>query len=429
MGRYMLTGLQRWFDGVVERKLVQFSGRFAEYFGAPASSSGEPVSTESALRVTAFLRGCLVIADGLAQLPVVLHRRVAGGVEPAIDHPLHDLLAYQPNSQMDPTEWVRITVFHAAATGQAVSWRNVLGGQLRELWPIRPEYLSVDVRQDLELQFRLQFENSATALGTRADVFHLRGPSWDGFEGLDPVHVGRDALGLAQATERSQAGLHKNGVKTTGLFTIEGRPTEEQRAGIREAIRSLYAGGENAGRPVLATSALKFQPVTMTGVDAQHLDTRKHQIEEIARLLGVFPVMLGHAGDQSPTFASAEAFFAAHVRYTLQPWIKAFLAALNSQLLTIDERRAGLEFRMDTSELTRGSLADRTAYYQAALGSTGGPGWLTPDEVREDDGWNPRGFDRVFAPTGMAPLGDGGVPEAPAAAPGPQDTMPAAVGG
>jgi hypothetical protein len=108
--------------------------------------------------------------------------------------------------------------------------------------------------------------------------------------------------------------------------------------------------------------------------------------------------MLGHAGSNSPTFASAEAFFAAHVRYTLQPEIKAMTSALNAQLLTDEEWSAGYRFTMDTSELLRGSLKDRAEYYDRAIRG----GWMTRNEAREDDGWNPiDGLDKPLFPLNM----------------------------
>ena len=127
----------------------------------------------------------------------------------------------------------------------------------------------------------------------------------------------------------------------------------------------------------------------MTGVEAQHLELRKHQVAEIARFLRLWPIMLGLGGDESPTFASALEFMRAHVRFSLQPWLTSIVGSIQCQLLTREERREGYHVRIDTSELVRGSVQERTEYYKAALGTASSPGWLTQNEVREDDGWNP----------------------------------------
>jgi HK97 family phage portal protein len=380
-------------------------------WGIP-TKSGTDVSTVSALQVPAFFRGVMVIADGVAQLPVEIYRTLPSGKgsEPAVDHPLYDLLLHQASELQDSFQFFTTVLMHAAATGNAVAYKVVVADQVRELIPIRPESVSIDLTIPMmRKRFDVTFENGGYASLGADDVFHLCGPSWRPFKGLDPAVVGREAIGLARATEESQARLHSNGVRASGMFAPEGnvRLTKEQVDVLREQIHQTYGGLANAMKSIVSTGAMKYTPFTMTGVDAQHLETRKHQIEEICRVLGVFPIMVGHAGDQSPTFASAEAFFDAHVRYTLQRWIKALRSAINTQLLTQAERREGYHVRIDTSELTRGSLEARTRYYQAALGTNSNPGWLTPNEVREDDGWNPEeSLDHVMSPLTMAPAKD-----------------------
>lgn len=381
----MLTRLASWW---LERKAVGFSSSWVEaIFGGAKSNAGVQVSTSTALQQTAMLRAILVKAD-IAQIPLVLRRKVGKGAEDAVEHPLYDMMQHKPNAWMDGVEWVRTTIMHVAGAGQAVSYRNIDSkGRLRELIPVRPECVSIDVTNLMEMDYTLTLENGYQVRCGRDRVFHFRGPSWDGFHGLDPVSLGREALGLAQASEKSQAKLHENGVRSNGLFTLAGRPDQKEIDRVREMIMNTYSGN-NAGRPILASDALKFQQLSLSGTDAQTIQTRGFQIEEIARLQGVFTIMLGHAGDQSPTFASAEAFFGAHVRYTYQPLIRAFLAALNTQLLTREERAEGLHFEMDTAELLRGSLKDRAEYYKAAIGNASQPGWLSGNEIRIDDGWN-----------------------------------------
>ncbi|MBP7339102.1 phage portal protein [Niveispirillum sp.] len=396
----MLNRIKALFGGG-EAKDVSFAQSWMDaFFGGGETLSGEIVSTHSAVQVTAFYRGMMVIADGLAQLPLELYRKTGNGVEAAEDEDLYDLLSCKPNGSMNGAEWVHTTVMHAVATGNAVSWRNVVNGELRELIPVKPECTQIETRSDLDMRYTLTLENGRQIVCGRDEVFHLRGPSWNAVQGLDPVLLGREALGLAQVIARAQAASHKNGVKGSALFTLEGnhKPDDPSVKAIRELIQQIYSGADNKGKAILASAGLKFQQLAMNSKDSETLDTRKFQIEEIARLLGVFAIMLGHAGDQSPTFASADAFFEAHVRYTLQPWIGRLLAACNEQFLTREQRRAGMKFRMDTSELIRGSLSDRTEYYKAALGNGSQPGWLSPEEVRVDDGWNPVGDPRMSRP-------------------------------
>ncbi len=409
-----MAGLLRSLLRPVESKVVEFSSELMAALNGGwglETKSGAKVSVTSALQVTAFYRAVLVIAEGVAQLPIEIYRRLPSGrgAEPAKDHPLYDLLLHEPFEGLDSMSFWRTSLMHAVATGNSVAYRNVLNGQLRELIPIRPESVAIDHHSvTMRPTFNITFEDGRGVLVSADEVFHLRGPSWSHYRGLDPSAIGREAIGLARATEEAHARLHKNGVRPSGTLTAPGKLDQADINQLREMWNEVYSGPENIAKAAVLANGLEWKSLRMTGVESEHLDTRKHQIEEIGRLVGVFPIMLGHAGDQTPTFASADAFFAAHERYSLQPWIKAVVAAVNVQLLTRQERAEGYFCRVDTSEWSRGSLKDRAEYYKAALGTNSSPGWLKPNEVREDDGWNPddeADMDRVWQPATMAPVG------------------------
>lgn len=410
----LLSRLMALVSSADETKAVDFSPEFMAavngVWGVP-TNSGESVSIATAMRVTPFYRGMVAIAEGAAQLPIEIYkgRRNGKGAEPAYDHPLYEPLRYRPNLLQDSFQFWRTTLMHAVGSGDGVSYKNVVNGQVRELIPIRPELLSINVNnQFMVREYQIGFENGSTAIVGQKEVFHISGPAWSIEHGVDPTSIGREALGLAQATERTHAALHKNGARVSGVLETEQKLDKAQLDLLRAEWQRAYAGASNTGQTPVLQGGLKFTSVSQKGVDAEHLDTRKHQIEEIARILGIFPIMLGHAGDQSPTFASADAFLDAHVRFTLQPWFKAITMAVDTQLLTADERKEGYFCRIDSSELLRGSLKDRTDYYKAGLGTNSSPGWLTPNEVREDDGWNPNDepdMDKVWQPATMSPAG------------------------
>lgn len=394
-----------------EAKAVDFSAQLWSAinggWGLP-TKSGAQVSTSTALQVTAYHRALLVIAEGIAQLPIELHRRVGKGTEPATDHPAYDVLLNQANNLQDAFQFWRTILMHAAGAGNGVAYKVSVNGALREMIPIRPECVSINLPDRFNrVTYDLTFEGGDFATVDANHVLHLRGPSWSVYKGLDPSVIGREAIGLARSTEETHAQLHRNGARPSGVLESDQKLNKPQIDLLRAQWQESFGGVSNTGKTPILANGLKWSPTTMKGVDAEHLDTRKHQIEEIARLLGVFPIMLGHAGDQSPTFASADAFLEAHVRYTLQPWIKAVRSAIETQILTQDERRQGYYCRVDTSELLRGSLKDRTEYYKAALGTNSSPGWLTPNEIREDDGWNPSDdadMDQPWQPATMAPV-------------------------
>ncbi|WP_292675009.1 phage portal protein [Mesorhizobium sp.] len=393
-----------------EAKAVDFSPEMWSAinggWGLP-TKSGAQVSTSSALQTTSFHRGILVIAEGIAQLPVELHKRSKKGTEPAIDHPAYDVLLHRANNLQDSFQFWRTTLMHAAGAGNGVSYKVELNGQLKELIPVRPECVSINLPNQYNyVTYDLTFEGGGFATVGSDQVLHLRGPSWSPYKGLDPAVVGREAIGLSRSIEETQAKLHANGARPSGVLESEQKLNKAQIDLLRTQWQESFSGAAQAGMTPVTAGGLKWKQIALSGVDGEHLNTRKHQIEEIARLLGIFPIMLGHAGDQSPTFASADAFLEAHVRYSLQPWIKAVRSGVETQILTKDERAEGYYCRIDTSELLRGSLKDRTEYYKAGLGTNSSPGWLRPNEVREDDGWNPDEdpkMDEVWQPATMAP--------------------------
>ncbi|MBK5958100.1 phage portal protein [Rhodoplanes elegans] len=390
-----------------EVKAVEFSPELLSAiltgsWGGPAKS-GASVSTGSALQVAAWWRGINVIADGIRQLPVEIYRELPDGrgSEPAKDHPLYDVLRHKPNQHQSAADFWGTVLLHAAGAGRSVSYKNTVAGQVRELIPVRPDWAHVETLADMSLRYRVTFENSRSATLEQNEVFHLRGPSWDGVDGLNPVDLGREALGLAMATEESHARFHANGARPSGALVADKAakaldPAEIDR--LRAMFEEKYVGTANAGKPMILQGGLDWKQMQMTGVDAQHLETRKHQVAEIARVLRLWPIMLGLGGDESPTFASALEFMRAHVRFSLQPWLTSIKGAIECQLLTPEERREGYHVKIDTAELLRGSPQERAEAYKAALGTNSSPGWVSINEVREDDGWNPLEGDQFSRP-------------------------------
>jgi HK97 family phage portal protein len=161
---------------------------------------------------------------------------------------------------------------------------------------------------------------------------------------------------------------------------IDGILDEAGHKRLRAWISQHLAGSDNAGKPLILDRAAKYIQTAMSGVDAQHIETRKHQIEEICRHFRVIPIMVGYS-DKTSTYASAEQMFIAHVVHTITPWATRFEQSAEAALLNDD-----LDIKLDLKGLMRGAAKDRAEYYAKALGSGGSPAWMTPNEVREDDG-------------------------------------------
>jgi HK97 family phage portal protein len=230
-------------------------------------------------------------------------------------------------------------------------------------------------------------------------IWHVRGPSWAGFVGMDVLQMAREALGLSIATEDSHSRLHAKGVRPSGTYTVDGNLSPEQHKQLTAWIMKDLAGAENAGAPLILDRAAKWVSTAMTGLDAQHLETRKHQIEEICRFMGVHPQKVFHT-DKTSTYASAEEFSNAHREDTLGPWYARIEQSADLNLLTKQQRTQGLYFKFVANALMRASAQARAEYYAKALGSGGHPGWMTPDQVRALEEMNPMGGNAAKLPPG-----------------------------
>ncbi|MEI7704517.1 MAG: phage portal protein [Deltaproteobacteria bacterium] len=357
--------------------------------GEVPSKTGITVNANNALRVSAVLGCCRVLAEGIAQIPFKLtQERPDGSTKAARDHRLFDVLWRRPNDWMTSFEFRETLMYHAILSkgGFAIISRNI-HGEVLELLPLVPG--NVNVRQDSGRKVFFEVTDSAGTVGVfpRASILHIRGPSWDTVRALEVVRLAREAIGLSIATEESQALLHANGARPAGLLSYERPLTEDQQARIRKSWNKVYGGENKFGTAVLDLGA-KYSQLTMSGVDAQHIETRRHQVEEIARMMRVHPQMLGYH-EKSSTYASAEQFFTAHVVHGLGPWVERWEQACDRDLLTEEDRAAGYRTNLVVDGLLRGDAKSRSEFYKASLGTSSSPGWNTPNDIRRLENQDP----------------------------------------
>jgi HK97 family phage portal protein len=355
-----------------------------------STNSGVTVNFRTALQVTTFLSCARVIAEGAAQVPLKLFRpREDGrGADPATDYYLYPILYRRPNPWQTSFEFRETILFHLVLCSNAYVFKNVVGGRIVELIPLEPGLVSVSRNPDLSLRYTVNsVDGSPAKVFLQDQIWHLRGPSWNSWIGMEVIQLAKEAVGLSLALEQSHASLHKNGVQTAGVYSVEGNLDDVQHKRLTKWIADNHAGSLKAGTPLVLDRAAKWLQQQMTGVDSQHLETRKHQIEEICRAVRVFPQMVGHAGDQAPTFASAEQFFTAHVIHTLGPWYERLEQSIDVNLLA---DAGGIYAKHNVTSLLRGDSAARAAFYEKALGGARPEtAWMVKNEVRALEEMNP----------------------------------------
>lgn len=372
---------------------------FKSLFGWISTKSGASVNNTTALEVTVVLACVRVIAEGIAQVPFKLFQEVGRNINPATEHPLYRLLHRKPNPWMSSYDLRETMAIHAALTGNAVAYVNRMpgSGRILQIVPFRPNDVEIKRADNGEPIYIITGKDGTRKEFPRSVIWHWRGPSWDGAAGLEIIKYAREAIGLAMATEEAHAGLHKNGARISGTYSVEGSLTADQHKQLSGWIEKSYGGVGNAARIMLLDRAAKFSPQSMTGVDAQHLETRRFQIEEICRAFRVQPMMVGYS-DKSATYASVEQNLIAHVIHTMAPWYARIEQSADCQLLSDKEIDQGYYTKFIAEGLMRGAFKDTVE----SLTKLTTNGVLTRNEARAKLEFNPLdGLDQPLTPINL----------------------------
>jgi len=356
-----------------------------------SSNTGIAVNWKTALQASTAVACARVIAEGIAQVPFKLYReRPAGGMDTAKDHNLYELLYLKPNEWQTSFEFREQMGLHLAFMGNFYAYKvRGLRNKIVELLPFEPQFVTLK-RDGWERSYDVYTGNGKAMNVPSADMWHLRGLSWDGVQGLEGIKLAREAIGLALATEEHGSRLFSNGARPGGILSTKSNLTKEQRIELKSAWEEMQGGSANAFNTAILSGDLAYTSVAQTGVDSQHMEQRRFQVEEVCRHMRVMPIMVGNS-DKAATYASSENMFLAHVVHTLMPWYARIEQSAAVNLLSDKERSEGLYFAFIAQALMRGASKDRAEYFAKALGSGGSPAWLTQDEVRALEEFNPMG--------------------------------------
>lgn len=366
--------------------------------GYGEAASGEHVSPDTAMHCAAVFACVGVLSESVAQLPLKLYReRPDGGKDPVRDHPLFRILHRQPNPWMTSFEWREMAMTHLCLRGNHFAFINRVGGQVRELLPIPPDCVTVEQNADWSLTYRVNF-GSGRGIETvpPGNMLHVRYRSLNGYTGISPIAYARESIGLAVATEKHGARLFKNNARPGGVLEHPGTMNEDAAARFMRQWQAAFTG-ENAHRTALLEEGMTFRALTMTSEDAQYLETRRFQTEDIARIYRVPLHMIQETTKTTSWGSGIEHMTIGFVRFTLLPWLVRWEQAIERDLLPDDERgNLSPSFLVDGME--RGDIKSRYESYQIAIQN----GILNPNEVRAKENLNPRhGGDDYLTPLNM----------------------------
>lgn len=405
--------------GVLERFL-------AWAFGGGASSSGVVVNPQTALQQATVFACVKVLAESIGMLPCVLYKGSGATRAAACDHPLHDILRYQPNDWQTALEFWEMIVASLCLRGNGYAWINrTRSGRVVELMPLHPDMVNVTMTTGFKLVYQITMADGTLTDLEPSELFHVRGLSLNGWLGISPIAYARESIGLALAAEKFGGQLFRNGAKMGGVLQHPGKLSDAAYKRIKESFDTA-SSGENAHMTQLLEEGMKFEKISIAPEDAQFLETRKLQRSEIASIYRV-PAHLVNDLEKA-TFSNIEQLGLQFVTQCLMPWFVRIEQAIRRDLIAQSERSAyGVAF--DVSAMLRGDAAARSAYYHNGILD----GWLLRNEARAMESslgvmLNPiEGLDKPLMPLNMVAIGaDGEVESDQNANPDALDTPAAA---
>ena len=364
------------------------------------SSAGVAVTANTAMSYSAVYACVRVLAETIASLPLNVYERLDnGGKQKAFNHQLYPILHNIANPELTSFEWREISMLHLGLRGNAYSEIILDGaGDVKELWPLRPDYMAIK-RYNGQLVYSYNSPTNGLIVFPADRILHIKGLSNDGMYGLSPLDYFRNAVGLGLAAEEYGARFFSNDAKPGGILEHPNTLSEEAINHLKKSWEANYRGLSNKHRVAILEEGMKFHEIGVSPESAQFLETRKFQVNEIARIFRIPPHMIGDL--ERSTFSNIEQQSIEFVIHTIRPWLVRWEQVMNQKLLSPAERRKYfIEFLVDG--LLRGDIKSRYEAY--AVGRQNG--WLSADDIRAFENLNPLPNDEgkiYLVPLNMVP--------------------------
>jgi HK97 family phage portal protein len=382
---------------------------YAFYMGG--STAGKTVTERSAMQMTAVYSCVRILAEAIAGLPLHVYQyNNDGGKDKALKHPLYHILHDEPNPEMSSFVFRETLMTHLLLWGNAYAQILRNGkGEVIGLYPLMPNKMTVDRDDKGRLFYQYQRSNDeaiksdSMVILSPQDVLHIPGLGFDGLVGYSPIAMAKNAIGLAIATEEYGAKFFANGAAPSGVLEHPG--TIKDPAKVRESWNTTFGGSGNAGKVAVLEEGMKYTPISISPEQAQFLETRKFQINEIARIFRVPPHMVGDL--EKSSFSNIEQQSLEFVKYTLDPWVIRWEQSIMRTLFTPEEKKK-YYVKFNVEGLLRGDYQSRMTGYATARQN----GWMSANDIRELEN-----LDRIPAEEGgdlylingnMLPLGQAG---------------------
>lgn len=340
------------------------------------SNSGVRVDELRAMQTSAVYACVKILAETVASLPLHLFKKGKDGKnETAEQHPLFSCLYETPNDEMTSFEFRETMMTSLLLWGNAYARKIKKNGHVTELWYLKPNLMTVERdTQTGKIKYTYSDDITNQTYVYRPDqVFHLKSLSIDGVTGLSPIAQAREAVGLSLATEEYGAKFFGNGARPGGVLEHPGILKDPEK--LRESWNKVYQGTRNSHKVAVLEEGMKYHTIGIAPEDAQFLETRKYQVNEICRIFRVPPHLVGDL--ERATFSNIEHQSIEFVQHTIRPWLVRWEQAISRSLL--DEKERLLYFaKFNVDGLMRGDYKSRMEGY--AVGRQNG--WLSANDIR-----------------------------------------------
>lgn len=369
--------------GVVALDLRDLTGdpELLDFLRGVPNAAGARINRRSIMKNASVTRCLFLISNAIGMLPFPLMKLGEDGARAkAKDHAVFELLNMRPNDWQTPFEFRRLLQHRALTDGNGYALVIRSLNRPRALIPIADADMKVELLADWSIRYQIRNKAGGYRDVPASDVLHIRGPSDDGIKGLALLDYAGEVLGLSIRAQEAASRIFAKGMMAGGAFETDKKLSSEAVANLKATSESNYAGAQNAGSNMVLQEGLKYKPIASSAKDAQMLETRAHQIEEIARIFGVpRPFLMVDDTSWGTGIEQLGIFF---VQYGLAPWFKAWEEAVARTLLTDKERRDGYYAKFNERALLRGSMKDQADFLSKMMGSGGSPQIMEQNEAR-----------------------------------------------
>lgn len=357
------------------------SGSVYRFFTGNTTSK-KRVTEQSAMQMTAVYCCVRILSEAIAGLPLQLFQYGESGTKTkAVDHPLYFLLHDEPNPEMTSFVFRETLMTHLLLWGNAYAQIIRNGrGEVVALYPLMPDRMTVDRDENgnLYYEYRVSSDDAPTLKDNVArlqpsNVLHIPGLGFDGLVGYSPIAMAKNTIGMSIACEEYGASFFANGASPGAVLEHPGTMKDPEK--VRDAWNKAFRGSGNANKVAVLEEGMKYTPISISPEQAQFLETRKFQIDEIARIFRIPPHMVGDL--ERSTFSNIEHQSLEFVKYTLDPWVCRWEQSISRALLTPEEKKKYFP-KFNVDGLLRGDYKSRMDGFAVARQN----GWMSANDIR-----------------------------------------------